>query len=275
MLPGLRFLLLATTMSVSVLVFALGAAALLRATHESFATLPQRRAPPEQVFVKQQYDTSRPVIALLRAEPERDKTDVAAAPTAPSLPDQPPVTAERKTETNKTEPNIAETQSASAVQVAEAPATGTDVSARNTVVALNIPELPMPPMPDVASLQSEIMRSTERKGVEIAAAPAIETTSPAVMDRQQPVALPDGAKSDGSSTQRTAALSDGGTETERLAAEAKKAEASAIRIRNQQAAKRARAAKIAAQRRAAAIRARAAQQKQQIQQPFGLPFGTN
>lgn len=271
MLPGLRFLLLATTMSVSVLVFALGAAALLRATHENFATLPQRRPPQEQVFVKQNFDTSQPVIALLRAEPENNKTDLAAGPTL--LPDQLPVTTERKAGISPTE-----TQSAPPVQ-ATAPATdapATESDTRSTVAALDIPEIPMPPMPDAASLQYEILRGAEKNSAAIATATAIETAPPVATDQQQPAANADNARPDQATPQRLAALSDGGEETAKLAAEAKKkAEASALRIRNQQAAKRARAAKIAAQRRAAAIRARAAQQNRQTQQPFGSPFGTN
>ena len=261
MLPGLRFLLLATTMSVSVLVFALGAAALLRATHENFATLPQRRPPQEQVFVKQNYDTSQPVIALLRAEPE-NKIDLAAGPAL--LPDRLPVAIESKTETLPS-PQI---QTAT-------PVTETWPSLPSTAAVPDIPELPMPPLPDIASLQPEVLRTTENKDAAHAAASFIETPSVAVTD-QQPAAMPDAAKSNLAKPQRLAALSDGGAETEKLAAEAKrKAEASAIRIRNQQAAKRARAAKIAAQRRrAAAIRARAAQ-NQQTQKPFGSPFGTN
>ncbi len=263
MLPGLRFLLLATTMSVSVLVFALGAAALLRATHENFATLPQRRPPQEQVFVKQHFDTSQPVIALLRAEPEPTKADGAAVPAfASPPPDAQPAATESKTDTQP----VRELQAAGAT-------TDAQPSLPRAVGLPDIPELPMPLMPDVSFLQSEFLRTAEKKDVAIAAASAIETT-PVAAPLQQP-AIPDAAKSGTTPAQKLAALSDGGAETEKLAVEAKKkAEASAVRIRNQQAAKRARAARVAAQRRAAAIRARAAQQQQQTQ-PFGLPLGTN
>src|SRR3981189_2401695 len=50
MLPGFRFLFGAIVLSMSVLVFGLGAAALLRAAHEEFANVPSRRAPPARVF---------------------------------------------------------------------------------------------------------------------------------------------------------------------------------------------------------------------------------
>ena len=53
MLPGFRFLFAAILLSTSVLIFGLGAAALLRAAHEEVASAPARRAPPERVFAQQ------------------------------------------------------------------------------------------------------------------------------------------------------------------------------------------------------------------------------
>ena len=67
MLPGFRFLFAALVLSISMLIFGLGAAALLRAAHEEFASLPSRRAPPERIFA-QRSDTG-PVLAMLRVEP--------------------------------------------------------------------------------------------------------------------------------------------------------------------------------------------------------------
>ena len=83
MLPGFRFLFAAILLSTSVLVFALGAAALLRATHEQFVSNPPwRNGPQEQVFA-QVNEPAPPVLAALRAEP------VATEP-APSLRDRIP-----------------------------------------------------------------------------------------------------------------------------------------------------------------------------------------
>jgi hypothetical protein len=76
MLPGLRFLFAAIVLSMSVLVFGLGAAALLRAAHEEFVSLPSRRAPPETVFA-QPNEAATPVLATLRVDPP------AAEPKAP------------------------------------------------------------------------------------------------------------------------------------------------------------------------------------------------
>jgi hypothetical protein len=69
MLPGFRFLFAATVLSVSVLIFGLGAAALLRAAHEQFVSIPQRRAPAEPVFARRD-EPLPPTLALLRLEPE-------------------------------------------------------------------------------------------------------------------------------------------------------------------------------------------------------------
>ena len=68
MLPGFRFLFAATFFSMSILVFGLGAAALLRAAHEQFASNPSWHAAPEATYA-QQVETTRPVLAMLRVEP--------------------------------------------------------------------------------------------------------------------------------------------------------------------------------------------------------------
>jgi hypothetical protein len=70
MLPGFRFLLTAIVLSLSILVFGLGAAALLRAAHEEFASNPSWHAAPETTFA--QGEATRPilapVLALLRVD---------------------------------------------------------------------------------------------------------------------------------------------------------------------------------------------------------------
>jgi len=89
MLPGLRFLFAAIVLSISMLVFGLGAAALLRAAHEEFANIPSRRAPPETMFA--QRGQAEPTLALVRIEaPEADQK--AARPTASdNVQDQPAI----------------------------------------------------------------------------------------------------------------------------------------------------------------------------------------
>lgn len=89
MLPGFRFLFSAIILSMSVLIFGLGAAALLRSAHEEFANLPSRRSTPEPMFARLS-DDQPPTLALLRVEPPvAEKTDEnvsAAVPAAPEIP---------------------------------------------------------------------------------------------------------------------------------------------------------------------------------------------
>src|SRR5882724_12974110 len=82
MLPGFRFLFAAIMLSMSVLVFGLGAAALLRAAHEEVASNPSWRAAPEMTFAPQP-EASRPVLAMLRVD----------MPAAEKAPDHAPATA--------------------------------------------------------------------------------------------------------------------------------------------------------------------------------------
>ena len=88
MLPGFRFLLAAIVLSTSILVFGLGAAALLRAAHEQFASNPALRAAPEPKFA-QPIDVSPPVLAMLRVEPEPEQNASDAGP-ASAAPAEPP-----------------------------------------------------------------------------------------------------------------------------------------------------------------------------------------
>jgi hypothetical protein len=84
MLPGFRFLFAAIMLSMSILVFGLGAAALLRAAHEEVASNPSWRAAPELTFA-QQPEATGPVLAMLRvdtpsAEKAQHNAPVTAAP---------------------------------------------------------------------------------------------------------------------------------------------------------------------------------------------------
>ena len=86
MLPGFRFLFAAIVLSMSVLIFGLGAAALFRSAHEEFASLPSRRVPAEQVFTRQD-EPPMPTLALLRFDPpamvENKPSESATAAVAP------------------------------------------------------------------------------------------------------------------------------------------------------------------------------------------------
>jgi len=81
MLPGFRFLFAAIVLSMSILVFGLGAAALLRAAHEEFASNPSWRAAPEAMLA-QPAEATRPVLATLRVDmPAAEKAQDSAAAT--------------------------------------------------------------------------------------------------------------------------------------------------------------------------------------------------
>jgi hypothetical protein len=113
MLPGFRFLLAAIVLSTSILVFGLGAAALLRATHEQYVSNPSwRNGPQEQVFA-QGPEPAQPVLAALRAEPEATEPTLRDQVPTVSLPASEPeqmaaVTPEAKAQSEpQSEPQVA------------------------------------------------------------------------------------------------------------------------------------------------------------------------
>jgi hypothetical protein len=130
MLPGFRFLFAAIMLSMSLLVFGLGATALLRSAHEEFASNPAWRAAPEVKFA-QQSEARMPVLATLRVEmPEQKTPEAAIAPAAEAEATTSPTTA-------AAQPVAMGREQASASQIAA-------------------PEIPAPtaPKPDVAVADS-------------------------------------------------------------------------------------------------------------------------
>jgi hypothetical protein len=89
MLPGFRFLFAAIVLSISMLIFGLGAAALLRAAHEEFASSPSRRPPPETLFA--QRSDAAPTLAMLRAEPSAADEKAMDPPITDHVQDQPAI----------------------------------------------------------------------------------------------------------------------------------------------------------------------------------------
>jgi hypothetical protein len=81
MLPGFRFLFAAIMLSMSILVFGLGATALLRTAHDDFANTPSWQPAPETRFA-QQNDATKPLLAMLRVD-----EPAVAAPAEQRLPD--------------------------------------------------------------------------------------------------------------------------------------------------------------------------------------------
>ncbi|AHY53807.1 hypothetical protein [Bradyrhizobium japonicum] len=118
MLPGFRFLFAAILLSTSILVFGLGAAALLRATHEQYVSNPSWRNGPQEKVFAQSPEPAQPVLAALRAEPE------AAAEPTPSLRDRVPtiglpVNEPEQEATLTTEPDVPPQVTEAAVPAAE------------------------------------------------------------------------------------------------------------------------------------------------------------
>ncbi|MCA1527048.1 hypothetical protein [Bradyrhizobium yuanmingense] len=118
MLPGFRFLFAAILLSTSILVFGLGAAALLRATHQQYVNNPGWRNGPQEQMFAQAPEPAQPVLAVLRTEPE------PPAETTPSLRDQVPTIALPLSEPEQVAALTTETdvQPEAAAPLAEVPA---------------------------------------------------------------------------------------------------------------------------------------------------------
>jgi hypothetical protein len=184
MLPGFRFLFTAIVLSMSILVFALGAAALLRAAHEEFANLPSRRTTPEPVFARLN-DGPPPTLALLRVDPpvaekpaEAENVPAAAVPeTAPDIaapaaqaPDASPAEPEKLAALKPAEPmpvEAAKPEAPAKEPSAETPAvpapaaeTEAPVTAADTKLAAIVetpePAAATPPAPDVYSFEGNV-----------------------------------------------------------------------------------------------------------------------
>lgn len=169
MLPGFRFLLGAILLSTSILVFGLGAASLLRATHEQYVNNPAwRNGPQEQVFA-QAPEPARPVLAALRVEPVAQVPDEAT----PAMQDQIPSIALPAVETDPAQMAAVTLESQPEAQVAAiAPAVETAPPATEAPV-------PEPSKVEAASPAPTDTLTTADTTVSIAApppAPAMSAT---------------------------------------------------------------------------------------------------
>jgi len=264
MLPGFRFLFAAIVLSMSILVFGLGATALLRAAHEQFASNPSWHAAPGANFA-QAADASRPVLAMLRVEPEQ-KSDsgpainipapaepAATAPPPPSVaaPAEPEQMAALKPQEAATpvpaaaspEPAVESrppTEAAPAPTDAVADTSGTAAPEPETKIASTEPASPppMPPASDITAIATE-------------AAPPEQISAPAM------------AQTDVATT-KIATL---GGPPVAIEAEPPPAKAAADARPNRDALRKRQQARRAAHRRRLAARARLAARQVQLQQP--------
>jgi hypothetical protein len=104
MLPGLRLLFVAIVLSLSMLIFGLGAASLLRSAHEEFVSLPTMRPQPETVFA-QQTEANRPTLALLRVDTPVTEQNGVSRPAVPDVPSAAAPPQEQSSPVATTEPD--------------------------------------------------------------------------------------------------------------------------------------------------------------------------
>jgi hypothetical protein len=265
MLPGFRFLFAAIVLSLSILVFGLGAAALLRAAHEEFASTPAWRAAPEMVFA-QPVETTRPVLALLRVdtpavEKTTDNAPTDATPAATAAPSEPERIAALKPE-DSSSPETAKPEAT----VAESPAQGEAAAATAE------------PSVAVAETKSAEAKSAETKITETQIAMSEETVSlanqPAAPTASEPAAA---SPSPNATIAATKIATLGGPavtiETPRPA-KAASANTDSVKTGSNIIKKR-QHARRAVKRRRLATRARlAAELPQQPANPFGQPTST-
>lgn len=248
MLPGFRFLFGAIVLSISILVFGLGAAALLRAAHDEFASNSSLRVAPEPKFAhrdevpgepSRQLET--PTLAVLRVEPEPEQAEIAESLPEATAPAEPAASAPAQDEPG----NIA----ALAPATSDPPEPG---KSQNPVEESSVQsEAPPAPAPDPA--------------LEAGIAAAEQFLSPAneAVASEQAVApsAPDAGIVTGSVTP------DGPPVAIETPPPAKAASAKP----DPDAARKRRQARRAKERRRAALRARQAAAQQQVANPFAQP----
>jgi hypothetical protein len=250
MLPSFRFLFAAVVLSMSILVFGLGVAALLRTAHEEFASNPFWHPAPEATF-PQQSEPRGPVLALLRVDP---------LPAEQEAPD------DVRSDAAMVEP--AAIASAPAEPENIAALSSEEVSPQETAKP-EIPAAESPAQGETAPAQAEAAADeTKIAAAEQASSPENEA-APAAPEQTSAPASPEAGAPSGN----IAAL-DAPTAAIEAKPAAKAASAKPVRgepddsvIRKRQQARR------ASQRRRIAVRARLARQAaQQAANPFAQPF---
>jgi hypothetical protein len=276
MLPGFRFLFAAIVLSMSILIFGLGAAALLRAAHEQFVSNPSWHATPETMFA-QQSDASRPVLAMMHVEPAvpepakaPDDVPPALAPAGQAASVAPPAEP-APVVAPPAEPAPAEPEMMAAAKPEEA--------AGDELAKPEIPAVPSSAPSDVAAAKTDAPVSPD------APAPAAETKIAATEQTVPPASEAAPAASEGmsaapepASAPASAALDAATTKIATLGGppvtiEAQPPAKAADAKSDSDALKKRQQARRAAQRRKIASRARVARQvTQQPASPFAQPL---
>jgi hypothetical protein len=193
MLPGFRFLFAAIVLSISILVFGLGAAALLRAAHEEFVSNPAWHAAPDATFT-QQIEATRPVLAMLRVDtpPLPKPSDNAAAVASPAEQGAIPAV---PTAPMATVPVPAEQTATVAAEPEEVAALKPEETSQPVAARLEIPtpESPAPAEAAAASTaadQTKIASAEQGLPAADGAAPIGPETTPAAATQTSAPALP-------------------------------------------------------------------------------------
>jgi len=247
MLPSFRFLFAAIMLSTSMLVFGLGAAALLRTAHEEFASNPFWQAAPETTFA-QQSEGSRPVLAMLRVDP---------VPVEHKAPDDAPSVA-------------APVEPAASASVAAEPETIAALGPEHSPQPQSAqPEIPVPESPapsEITPAQAEASAGETKLATTENASPPANEAAPTASEQTSAPALPEPDLA----MAKIAAL-----DAPTVAVEAKPPAKAAKTISaepDKSVIKKREQARRAAQRRRIAARARAARQAaQQAADPFAQP----
>jgi hypothetical protein len=271
MLPGFRFLFAAIMLSMSLLVFGLGAAALLRAAHESFASDSSWRGAPEVTFA-QRNDATLPMLATLSVDSATEKANdpakVAAAPVEPA-------------------PSPAEPSGGDQLAASSPAETPSAEIAKPDSASAGLPAAQDPPAPEAAPAIAEAATTSETKTAAVAVPDASSDNSePAIAQPQSAVpqptnaatatseatAAPTSAPEASAASTKIATLGGPPVEITDAASASETPAPKSDRAKPDQAAINKRAeAKRAVRRRELAARARLAAQLQLQAYPFGQP----
>jgi hypothetical protein len=203
MLPGLRFLFVAVVLSLSMMIFGLGAAALLRSAHEEFTNLPTMRPQPETILA-QQTEVARPTLALLRVDTPVTEPNEINRPTVSDVPNAEPPQ-EQSSPTASTEPDRVTAEPDRTAAEPDRPATPTAAlpSEEKSGAADTSPEAPaqaettarieMPTPPPENQAPETQKLETQRPETQVAAIP--EPTSSAAVTATAAVSEPSAAPS--------------------------------------------------------------------------------
>lgn len=138
MLPGIRFLFAAVALAVSMLVFGLGAAALLRASHEQFANVMTTRPASVQLAARPA-EPPIPTLSMLRVDPEPQPTNGPASEPAGSRQAAAPIDTNGETHHDEAKTGLAQMPESSANSVPEPAPPSADAEKPSQQAHLTLP----------------------------------------------------------------------------------------------------------------------------------------